>query len=70
MNIRGKGKGIKATKKFIKGEYICEYEGNLITYGKAKKREEEYLEGQKRNSISPRSSGKHCIIHNLNTIEG
>ena len=50
MNIRGKGKGIKATKKFIKGEYICEYEGDLITYGKAKKREEEYLEGKKRKA--------------------
>ena len=47
MNIRGKGKGVITTKKYMKGEYICEYEGDLITYGKAQKREEEYLEDKK-----------------------
>lgn len=50
MNIRGKGKGVIATKKYMKGEYICEYEGDLITYGKAQKREDEYIEEQKKRA--------------------
>ena len=34
----------------MKGELICEYEGELIAHGKANKREEEYLKGQRRRA--------------------
>jgi histone-lysine N-methyltransferase SETD8 len=42
VEIEGKGRGVKATRKFIKGELICEYSGDLIYIDEAKKREKDY----------------------------
>ena len=33
---------MKATRPFARGELVCEYYGNLITYEEAKKKESEY----------------------------
>ena len=40
VEIEGKGMGIKATKKFDKHEFICEYRGELISKHEAQRREE------------------------------
>ena len=36
------GKGVKATKKFCKGAFICEYAGELLTRKQALSREARY----------------------------
>ena len=40
VQIEGKGMGIKATKKFNKHVFICEYCGELISKLEAQQREE------------------------------
>lgn len=40
VEIEGKGMGIRATKKFNKHEFICEYHGELISKLEAQQREE------------------------------
>ena len=40
VEINGKGMGIRATKKFDKHEFICEYRGELISKHEAQLREE------------------------------
>jgi SET domain-containing protein len=40
VEIEGKGMGIRATKKFDKHEFICEYRGELISNHEAQCREE------------------------------
>ena len=42
----GKGRGVFSVKKFKRGEPICEYSGELITYKEAIKREEVYSKDQ------------------------
>uniref|UniRef100_U5EU97 [histone H4]-lysine(20) N-methyltransferase n=1 Tax=Corethrella appendiculata TaxID=1370023 RepID=U5EU97_9DIPT len=39
-----KGRGIVTTRKFIKGEFVVEYIGELITVAEAKERENQYAE--------------------------
>ena len=39
-DIPGKGKGVVTTRKYSKGEFICEYVGELLPYQEAKEREE------------------------------
>jgi [histone H4]-lysine20 N-methyltransferase SETD8 len=43
-NVPNKGRGIFATRSFARGEFVCEYAGEMITYQLAKKREELYAE--------------------------
>ena len=43
VEVKGKGRGVVATKTFARGDLICEYSGELIGHNEAKKREEEYL---------------------------
>ena len=43
-NIEEKGRGVFSTKKFVKGDLVCEYAGELIDYNIAKEREARYLE--------------------------
>lgn len=38
-----KGRGVVADKNFVRGEFVIEYDGDLISFDKAKKRECEYL---------------------------
>lgn len=40
--IENKGRGVFSTRSFLKGDFIVEYAGDLITYKEAKKRESEY----------------------------
>ncbi|XP_070571746.1 N-lysine methyltransferase KMT5A-like [Ptychodera flava] len=40
--FEGKGRGVVATKNFMRGEFVVEYAGDLIDIQTAKKREEEY----------------------------
>ena len=42
-DIPGKGKGVVTTRKYSKGEFICEYVGELLPYQEAKEREEKYI---------------------------
>ena len=42
LPIKGKGRGVVATKQFEKGDYIVEYCGELIDYATAMIREEQY----------------------------
>ena len=39
---REKGRGVVATKPFSKGDFLCEYAGDLLMEKDAKKREEDY----------------------------
>ena len=41
-NIRGKGRGVRTARQFLRGEFLVEYKGALITLGSAKEREQEY----------------------------
>ena len=43
VNIPGKGKGVIATKQFHKGDYVCQYIGERLSYIVAKEREKKYL---------------------------
>lgn len=36
-----KGRGVATTSKLEKGEYVCEYLGELITLGEVKRREQQ-----------------------------
>jgi histone-lysine N-methyltransferase SETD8 len=41
-HIEHKGRGIFATRSFARGEFVCEYAGEIISYQEAKRREETY----------------------------
>jgi len=41
-HIENKGRGIFSTRSFERGEFVCEYAGEMISYKVAKKREEKY----------------------------
>ena len=41
-NIENKGRGVFSTRCFQRGEFVCEYAGEIISYKVAKKREELY----------------------------
>ena len=40
--VEGKGRGVFATKRFDKGDFVCEYAGELVDYDTAKDREKLY----------------------------
>ena len=40
--MKGKGRGVVTTRGFTKGEFLCEYKGEMISYNEARKREKEY----------------------------
>jgi len=40
--VKGKGSGVIATQPFLKGEFVCEYSGDLISRQEAEKREQQY----------------------------
>ena len=40
--MEGKGRGVVSTRRFMRGELICEYSGELISHKEAKAREERY----------------------------
>ena len=42
VEVKGKGRGVITTRKFKKGELLCEYTGNLLTYEEGIKKEREY----------------------------
>lgn len=42
--MEGKGRGVVSSRPFRKGELICEYSGELISYKEAQRREEQYSE--------------------------
>lgn len=44
VNFEGKGRGIITTRPFMKGEFVVEYIGDLITVAEAKQREQIYAE--------------------------
>lgn len=44
--FEGKGRGIVATRNFVRGEFVVEYAGELITIEEAKDREQLYAQDQ------------------------
>ena len=42
VNIKGKGRGVIATRDFMKGDFVVEYAGDLIDLATAKVRELKY----------------------------
>lgn len=44
--FEGKGRGIVASRKFFKGEYVVEYAGELITMEEAQRRESLYAKDE------------------------
>ena len=42
VEVQSKGRGVLSTRLFKKGDVICEYSGEHITYEGAKRREREY----------------------------
>lgn len=43
VDIPKKGKGLVTTRNYKKGEFLCEYEGDLLSHKEALKREQKYL---------------------------
>ena len=64
MNIRGKGKGVISTRFIKRGEFICEYVGELLTHEQAMEREDVYNKrGLKVGYMFYfQSKGKRCCI--------
>ena len=46
VEVKGKGRGVVSTRRFVKGDLICEYSGELISYEEAKTREEQYSKNE------------------------
>ena len=44
VDIAGKGKGVINTKPFSKGDYVCEYAGELMSKAEGMAREKKYAE--------------------------
>lgn len=44
--FEGKGRGVVAARKFLRGEFVVEYAGELITMEEAKKREAIYAQDE------------------------
>ena len=44
VQIEGKGRGVIATKEFLRGDFVVEYKGDLLDAASAKKREAKYTE--------------------------
>ena len=42
VEVKGRGRGVKAVTPFKKGQYVCQYVGELIPYQEAKQREHRY----------------------------
>lgn len=42
VDMEGKGRGVMSTLRFTRGELVCEYSGELITFNEARIREERY----------------------------
>lgn len=45
-SIEGKGRAVFSTRLFKRGEFVCEYAGEMISYNLAKKREEMYAQDE------------------------
>ena len=41
-HTRAKGRSVFATREFMRGDFVCEYAGEMITYAEAKERETKY----------------------------
>ena len=62
--MEGKGRGIFSTRAFAKGEFVCEYAGELISVQKARVREIKYAEDPEIGSYMyffSYKNKKHCI---------
>lgn len=44
VDVEEKGKGVMSTRKFKKGELLCEYRGECLSLKAARCREKEYLQ--------------------------
>lgn len=44
VEVQGKGRGVVSTRLFQKGDVICEYSGEHVTFEEAKRRERKYSE--------------------------
>jgi len=42
VQVEGKGRGVVSTRPFARGDFICEYAGDYMSYKEAKRREEVY----------------------------
>ena len=40
--VEGKGRGVVSTTPLKRGDFVCEYSGELITFDEAKRREKDY----------------------------
>ena len=65
MYIRGKGKGLVTTRFIKRGEFICEYVGELLTREQAMEREEVYNKRKLEMGYTfyfPSKGGRYCCI--------
>ncbi len=59
-----KGRGVIAEKAFVKGEFLCEYAGELLTFKEWKKREKVYKENSEIGSfvVKFKHNDKVCFL--------
>lgn len=63
IELPGKGKGVVAGRMFTKGEYVCEYAGDLIEKTEADKREQQYLEEANRHQMDEMMCYMYFLKH-------
>eukprot|EP00911_Craspedida_sp_UC1_P000261 UC1_evm1s200 len=59
VDVPGKGKGVVGTKLFRRGDYVCEYAGDLITGKEAEEREKKYKAADENKTFI------HCYMYFL-----
>ena len=67
VELEGKGKGVLAGQLFCKGEYICEYAGELISKTEADEREQKYLEEAQQQGLDEMMCYMYFLKHNNHT---
>ncbi|KAE9553795.1 hypothetical protein FO519_003016 [Halicephalobus sp. NKZ332] len=63
-DFEAKGRGIRAGKKFEKGDFVCEYKGEIIKFVKAREREANYSKDPKVGSYMyyfQHNNAKWCV---------
>lgn len=63
IDVEGKGKGVVAGRDFQKGDYICEYAGDLITREEAENRERKYLADAERHQLDEMMCYMYYLRH-------
>ena len=68
--LENKGRCVFSTKKFFKGDFVCEYSGELIDYSEAIQREQKYAENNHNHCYMyffKHKSKRYCIDATVET---